>query len=243
MLNYIKSENLKFKRTFTKKLVIITPLFMLLLAVISGRYFVENGYNWWYSLILPGYLTLITVLVNQNEEKKLHYRSVFALPVSLRKTWIYKVLLITAYVAIACGIHLLGIILGILTYNTKSTITVFQVIEATVLLIVTLLWQIPFCLYLSKKFGMMVTILINVGGGVILDFLAASRSLWWVFPYSWGTRLMIPVLGILPNGTLAQRGNTLLNPKVIPFGMILSIILFFLLLTITTSWFSKQEVK
>ena len=43
MLNYIKAENLKCNRTFAKKLVVIAPLCMILLAVISGKYFVETA--------------------------------------------------------------------------------------------------------------------------------------------------------------------------------------------------------
>ncbi|MGI6110194.1 MAG: hypothetical protein ACOYB8_10195 [Eubacteriaceae bacterium] len=85
MLKYIKAENLKCKRTFAKKLIVIAPLFMVLLAVTSGMYFVQNGYNWWYVIILPGLISLMAALVNQYEDKKLHYQTVFSLPVSLKK--------------------------------------------------------------------------------------------------------------------------------------------------------------
>lgn len=243
MINYIKAENLKCKKTFAKLMVIIAPLFTVLLAISGGRYFVIDGYNWWYSIILPGFVTLLTALVNQNEEKKLHYRAVFALPVSLKKTWIAKVMIIGIYVGAANIIHLLGIILGKLTYNTASTITIYQVVVATLLLIVTSLWQIPLCLFLSKKFGLMTTIILNVCGGIVLEIIATGKSFWWVCPYSWGMRLMCPVLGILPQGEMANVGNPLLNTGVIPVGFILSITVFFLLLIVTTNWFSKQEVK
>lgn len=126
MVEFIKAENLKCKRTFSKKLLLIAPLFMILFAIVTGRYFVENGYNWWYLIIFPGLITLTTALVNQNEENKLCYRAVFALPISLRKIWISKVLLICIYVAAASFIHLMGMILGklflqfSLSYNGAS---------------------------------------------------------------------------------------------------------------------------
>lgn len=243
MLNYIKAENLKCKGTFAKKLVVIAPVCMLLLAFISGKYFVVNGYNWWYTLILPGFVTLLTALVNQNEDNKLHYRAVFALPVSLKKTWIAKVSLIGIYVSVANIIHMAGIILGRATYNTASTIVSYQVIAASVILIVTSLWQIPLCLFLSKKFGLLITILLNLGGGTVLQIFAASKSYWWACPYSWAARLMCPVLDVLPQGVMAKAGDTLLNPGVIPLGIVLSIILFTLLLLVTSQWFPKQEVK
>ena len=243
MLNYIKAENLKCKRTFAKKLVVIAPVCMLLLAFISGKYFVENGYNWWYTLIMPAFVTLFTVLVNQNEENKLHYRAVFVLPVSLKKTWIAKVLLIGIYVMVANIVHLAGILFGKAIYNTASTIGYYQLIAASGILIVTCLWQIPLCLFLSQKIGLMPTVLLNLGGGTVLEIFAASKSFWWVCPYSWAARLMRPVLGILPQGIMAEVSDPMLNCGVIPIGIILSIALFALLLIVTAYWFPKKEAK
>lgn len=243
MLSYIKAEDLKAKRTFIKKLIIITPLLTVLLAGLSGKYFTANCYNWWYVILFPGFITLITVLVNQLEEKKMRYRAVFALPVSLQKIWSAKVILIGGYTAAASLIHMFGSIVGRFVYNTSSTITVKQMIAATLLLLITSLWQIPLCLFVSKKLGFLVTLLLNLGGGVILDILAASESYWWICPYSWATRLMCPVLGVLPQGILADESDPLRNAGVIPIGVLLSTSLFLLLLCFTASWFKKQEVK
>lgn len=243
MFGYIKAENLKCKRTFARKLVIITPIFMLFLAYISGRYFVSSGYNWWYTFIFPGYITLITALVNQNEEKKLHYRAVYSLPVSLHKTWAAKVSLIGIYVTAASLIHMVGIILGKLTYNTASTIPVPNLIAATMLLIITSLWQIPLCLFLAKKIGLTFTVLFNVAGGIALNIILAAKSFWWICPYSFGTRLMCPVLGVLPSGDTIKADSPLMNAEVIPVGVILSVVLFGLLFLATANWFPKQEVK
>ena len=242
MLNFIVAENLKCKRTFAKKLVFIAPLLMVLLAGVSGMYLVQNGYNWWYTILFPGFITLTTSLVNQIEDRKLRYRSVLPLPVSLRKVWVSKVLLISFYTAAACIFHFAGILLGKILINPTSAITLPQMMAATLILIIASLWQIPFCLFLSKKFGLMAAMLINLGAGIVLGILAATESFWWACPYSWATRLMCPVLGILPNGTLAPQGDALLNPGVIPVGIFLSIALFLLLLAATAKWFQKQEV-
>ncbi len=242
-MDYIKAENLKCRRTFAKKLVLIAPLLMVLLAGISGIYLVQDGYNWWYTIILPGFITLATALVNQIEERKLHYRAIFALPVSLQKIWISKVFLLAAYVFVACILHLAGMILGKFLINPAATISITQMVTATLILIVVSLWQIPFCLFLSKKFGLMATVLINVGIGIVLGIFTATEDFWWACPYSWATRLMCPVLGILPNGTLALQGDALLNPGVLPIGIALSALMFLLLLAVTANWFQKQEVK
>ena len=243
MMDYIKAENLKCRRTFAKRLVFIAPLLMVLLAGISGMYLVQNGYNWWYTILLPGFITLATALVNQIEERKLHYRTIFALPVSLQKIWISKVLLIAVYVLVACMLHLAGMILGKFLINPTSAISITQMVTATLILIVVSLWQIPFCLFLSKKFGLMAAVLINIGIGIVLGIFAATEYFWWACPYSWATRLMCPVLGILPNGTMASQGKALLNHGVIPIGIALSAALFLLLLAVTANWFQRQEVK
>lgn len=243
MLNFLKAENLKCRRTFAKKLVFIAPLLTVLLSGVSGMYLVQNGYNWWYTILFPGFITLTTALVNQIEDRKLRYRSVFPLPVSLQKIWISKVLLIAVYTSAACILHLAGISLGKFLINPTSAITFSQMAGATLILLTVPLWQIPFCLYLSKKFGLMAAMLINSGAGIMLGILAATESFWWACPYSWTTRLMCPVLGILPNGTMASQGDVLRNPDVIPVGMFLSIALFLLLLTVTAKWFQRQEVK
>ena len=243
MLNYFKAENLKCRRTFAKKLIFLAPMLMVLLAGISGIYVVQNGYNWWYIIILPGFITLVTALVNQIEERKLLYRTVFALPLSMEKVWIAKVLLIAAYISIACLLHLGGIILGKLLINPTSAISIVQMVIATLILIVVSLWQIPLCLFLSKKFGLMAAVIVNLGIGIVMDILAATERFWWTCPYSWTSRLMCPVLGVLPNGTLASKGDVLLNPVVIPIGIALSAALFVLLLIVSANWFSTQEVK
>ncbi len=243
MMYYIKAENLKCRRTFAKKLVLIAPLLMVFLASISGRYLVQNGYNWWYTILLSGFITLATALVNQIEERKLRYRTIFALPVSLQKIWIFKVFLLAIYVLVACILHLVGMILGKLLINPTSSISITQMVTATLILILVSLWQIPFCLFLSKKFGLMATALINVGIGIVLGIFAVTEDFWWACPYSWTMRLMCPVLGILPNGTLALQDDALLNPSVLPIGIALSAVLFLLLLTVTANWFQRQEVK
>jgi lantibiotic protection ABC transporter MutE/EpiE family permease subunit len=151
--------------------------------------------------------------------------------------------LIAGYVAVAILIHFVGIALGKLIYNPAVSVSIPQMIAASLILIIVSLWQIPFCLFLAKKFGLMTTILLNLGGGTVLNILTVSKSVWWICPYSWAARLMCPVLGILPNGTLAPYGDALLNSGVIPIGIALSIALFAVLLAVTANWFSKQEVK
>ncbi|NNU75523.1 lantibiotic immunity ABC transporter MutE/EpiE family permease subunit [Clostridium estertheticum] len=241
MLKYLQAENLKCKRTFIKKLILIAPIVTLLFGFMSGRYFESNSFNWWYMLILPGYISIMAVMTNEKEQKKLRYRAVFGLPISLKKVWISKVLVNGIYMTFSCIVFIVGIFLG--SYLRITPIPAFSAFAGAGLIAVTSLWQIPLCMFLAKKLGMLGTVLINVGIGTVLNVMAVKTSMWWISPYSWTTRIMCSIVGILPNGTLADIGDPLRNPVVIPIGTILSIILFALLMIVTANWFEKQEVN
>lgn len=245
MWNYIQAENLKCRRTFARALVLLAPALVLFHAAISSVWFIPNGYNWWYVMILPGFLALVPALINQYEEKRLRYRAVFSLPISLKKTWLAKIALIGIYLTAAGMFHFAVLALGKATFYAKYAVSYSygQMLAASLILILTSLWQIPFCLFLAKKFGTTVTVLVNVLGGIALNVLTADRNFWWVCPYSWASRLMYPVLHIMVNGLPAEAGNSLLNPVVIPAGIILSIALFFVLSAATANWFQRQEVR
>lgn len=242
MLNYLKAENLKCKRTFLKKNIFIAPITVLLITVLAPMWFQVNAFNWWYMLIFPGFIALSCYLVHQKEEKKLKYRAVFSLPVDLKKVWIAKNLILAIYLLLACIVLSIGIILGAVVFPAAKHFSFSQIIIGSTIIAVTSLWQVPLCLFLSKKLGAFGVILINVAGGGFVSAVIAVKSLWWLFPYCWTSRLMCPILGILPNGTLAEAGDILLNPNAIPSGIIMSVLLFLLLIFVTAHWFVKQEV-
>jgi len=243
MGNYIQAENLKCRRTFAKALIVIAPLCGLAYAALTGVYFIMNGYNWWYTTLLPGFITLVPVLINRYEDKKMRYRAVFALPVSMKRTWTAKVLLTCGYLSAACMVHLAGMVLGKATIysGAAASVSYGRLAAAELILIVTTAWQAPFCLFLAKRFGMAATILANTIGGIALEIAMSTHSLWWLCPYSWGTRLMVPVLHTLPNGLPAAPGDALLDPGVIPTGILLSIALFAVLLKLTADWFESRR--
>ena len=68
------------------------------------------------------------------------------------------------------------------------------------IIVIASLWEIPLCLWLSKKVGIFVAVILNAGLGSVLGIFTATTSLWMICPYSRVPHLMISVLGILPNG-------------------------------------------
>ena len=115
-------------------------------------------------------------------------------------------------------------------------------IIATLVLIITSIWQIPLCLFLAKKFGFIVSITGNAIIGVIVGILFADGKYSFLCPYSWGMKAMISILKILPNGTMAESQDIhMLYSSIIPSILSIALCIFFSLISAT--WFSKQEAK
>lgn len=246
MISYILAENLKHKGTFLKKLLVIMPLSLILLSLfLMPSYFTTNAYNWWYVIIMPATFALIPAMMHRKEDRRLKYRAVFPLNIKLEKLWVSKIITAFVYMSIAAMVHMLGVYIfkfligGQLAPNYGFSILVF----ASFLLIISNIWQIPLCFFLAKKFGFIASITINAVLGLALGILLSDSTFWIYCPYSWGIRLMIPVMHILPSGVLIEASNPMASNTSLLIPCILSICLFTLLTMISAKWFSNQEVK
>lgn len=243
MLNYINAEKLKIKGTIASRLVLIFPILLLLLTLTLGfSYFQVNTLNWWYVILLPGFIALLSAMVDQKESKKLSYRALYSLPVDLDKIWISKIVLILKNVTLATLFILVSVYIGGFIFQSRLDYTYINIITAFVVLIATTMWQIPLCLYIAKKFGFTLTILINMILAT-LGVIIATEPIWWTFPYTWAPHAMITAVGLLPNGLIAEIGNPMINEAVIPAVIIASIALFSVLIISTSKWFKNQEVR
>lgn len=250
MYSYFKSEVLKMKHTFAGKLIILAPMFTILLSlVLNPMYLKSSCYNQWYSMILPGSLSLGCTLV-AIKDQRMRNMAVISLPINLKKVWISKVLVCTAMLIIASIILFLGTLVlgGILNLNEIIRIPITNGFVGILVLVITFLWQIPLCLFLGSKIGMFPTILINIAAYMVLGIVAATESIWWMIPYAIPARLMCPILKILPNGLQAVEGSMTFKPEllssdVILPGIIISVILFIILTMITAKWYEGQEAK
>ena len=246
-MNYLKAEHLKHKRTFTRKLIILAPLVTAIMNIFAPLWYQINSYNWWYILLYPGFLTLICVLVEQRDNGKLKYRSILSLPVSLNRVCSAKIEIASIYVVLGNLIFLMLNILGgfgILTiYKIPFTIDIWQAVSGTICIVITSLWEIPLCLMLSKKVGIFITVILNVGAGSVLGTFVANTFLWIICPYSWVPHLMISVLGILPNGEpVANQGITMSFLTII-LMLCISLLLFVILSYVAGRCFNKQEER
>ena len=246
LYKYMLAENLKHKHSNLKKLMLILPLVTVLFSfVLMQSYFTINAFNWWYAMIMPVTFALIPGLMDRKEDKKLKYQAIYSLPVSLTKVWIAKVLTALLYIVVAALVHLFAVyILQFAVGKQLTSSYVFPTLfSASVLLVITYLWQIPFCFFLVKKLGFIVVVASNVIIGLGLGVVFADSSLWMLCPYTWGIRLMIPILKVLPNGLPVTANHPLIENTSILIPVISSVVLFGLITMITAKWFSRIEVK
>lgn len=242
MLKLMSAEYQKLKRTFTKNLIWIAPMATMLLCagLSSGDGFQNGSYNWWYTMMLPGMLTLICASVIEKDKKKLHYRGILCLPVNSQKIWFGKIGICVSLYLVSCLIFFAGNALGGLYYG--SSIPMTQNIAGSVLLFITFLWQIPFSMFLTERMELFPAVFINLAGNIGCVPFIAKTSYWWI-PYAIPARLMCPVIKVLPNGLPVPENDPLLSASVIFPGVLITLILFIALSVLTALPYRELEAK
>lgn len=249
MIKYLKSENIKIKHTFANKLIFIAPVMIAMLsALLTADYFQIDIYNWWYTMLLPGVLSIECCLLVRIDGKKKN-KAVLSLSIDLKKVWIAKIVVGVKNISISCFIIFIAAQLSIyiMPFNSISNIEFINGFIAFLVMVITSMWQVPLYFFIGKKIGLFPTIIFSMAAGMFSTITAVSK-LWWINPLSYTSRLMCPILKILPNGLMAVPESVTFVPEVlnisqIPFALIVSIILFILITYVTANWYEKQEAR
>ncbi len=241
MINYLKSEFLKQKHRFTLKLLWLSPLIAiaLVLLLMGGRFFMEGAFNWWYTMILPGTLSMI-VSFTVSSEKRHNHHGLFTVSIHKKKLWISQLLMNTTLLLITnllffIVLSTVGIVIGV-------PISFLNAFTASVVLFLTFAWQIPLFMFISEKIGSFFSILISLFFNMGFGIFFAATKLWYV-PFAISARLMCPIIKVMPNGLPLEAGNHLGDTSVIFIGIIITVALYFIFSLITTLWFHHREVK
>ena len=243
MVNIVKAEHQKAKRTMSIALVWTFPMIVFALAFVltlgMTKAYSESVWNWWYTLLLPGMLAIICYL-SMMREKKTRYYNLVTLATSKRKLMLGKIIYMGCVILVANTIVFVGASLGgvLLTTNVPAGGAALAVLVLTI----AQLWEIPLFLYLSERFGMVVELLIclvlTVGG-----IFFAQTGKWYICVSAIPMRILSPLLHILPNGIRAEADHPLLDRGVVFPGIFLSIIWFIFATVFFLKWFDKREVK
>lgn len=240
MINLIKSEMIKGRRSFGRKALLYFPLLVTLMAValMGGQLTQVGAYNWWYMMFLPICVALTCINLTA-PEKQLHFYNIAVLPITKAKVWGSKV-------ATGC-LYLLVSNLFVFGFTTLSGFLfgaqypLLRGIAAALVLTLTWAWQIPFGMFLSTRFNSAVTFLGILGLNIICSFQDIAGGKLWYIPFAIPARLMAPILGINPNGVPMSPQSPLHDFSVVLPGLIITIMLFVITVLLTNAWFNGRS--
>jgi lantibiotic protection ABC transporter MutE/EpiE family permease subunit len=248
---YLIAENLKFKRTLFRKLILFIPAALILIAMIF--LFIGIGLGGFASSIVCNWcvpiaslsIVILCHLVN-NKDQKHNYRTLYSLPINLKTTFISKTILIVL------NLLIISLLLSFITLISECILSgVLSAIGHTgyyilgyCLLWLSLLWQIPFCLFLDQKVGFVGSLIINLFASAFGGLFFSLTPLFWFFPYSWTARFMITLFGVSPNGLLVKSGSRwILNLGESLLLALISLLTMLVLSFLFASWYRKQVYR
>ena len=241
-MKYLKAESFKWKRTFANQLLWIAPLMTALFAwFVSGFYgFQYMTFYWWYAFLLPGTIAVLCYLSHQREERAGRYYSVFSLPVDLKRFEFAKASVIIGKLLVAAVFLAFLVSVGNVVSPGLAVYSVGRSLIGSIGIILASIWQIPLCLYLARKGGMLMPVMINTLFGIFLPIIFGKAAVVWMCPYCWAAKLAEPLMGIEINGTFS--GKVSFSWSVF-LALVLSLALYIVLACWDAKNFSCREVK
>lgn len=252
MLNLLRAEILKSKRTFARKLACGAPLFFVLFAIVVKILMPDQTiggwdallfmvFNWWPVLFVPVGNALLCGLTEAREKKSGAERSLRALPVSPRRLWLAKAAVLAGHTLASSAVLVASVVTaGLLIAEGPVPFADIAMASAVVWLLSAAL--IPLHLLVAAWKGTAVSLLLGLAG-MFAGVLAASRPYWLLVTWSWPARLMAPLIGVHPNGVPLPAGDPLLSRAVIPAGFAAAIAFLAITLLLTALWYSRREVR
>ena len=209
----LRAEALKGAHAAPRKIALIAPLpFCLLGAMVSGLFgggaggagFATYGWNWWYVLMLPVSVALITASV-ANIDARQQLRPVLGLPCPPRNTMLAKVAYVLVLTFVANVVVLAAAIATRLGGGNAPAIAA-SVLTAPVLTL-TVGWMIPTGLLLTMRLGTLAGIAVPLVAQLALGIALADSGVWWAVPMTAGMRIASPLVGVAPSGIPLAPGD------------------------------------
>jgi ABC-2 type transport system permease protein len=248
---YLTAENLKFKRSLFRNLMLFIPTTLILISLVFifvgiglGGFSSAMVCNWCMPIASLSIMFLCHLVNNKDQKHK--YRTLYSLPIDLQKTFIAKTILI------ALNLLIISLLLLLITVIAECLVSD---VSATIghsgyyllgygLLWLTLLWQIPFCLFLDQKVGFTGSVIINLFASAFGGLFFSLTPLFWFFPYSWPARFIVTLFGVLPNGLLVEAGSRwILTLGESALLALISLLAAFVLTVLFSHWYSKQVYR
>lgn len=251
MRRYFLAEKMKYRHTTIGGVTFFMPLLCVFLSAwLTHSYFAVDSYNWWYVVVYPGVVGILCGMLG-NKEKRKNNHTVWPLPCSMGKIWDAKILVgaMLSGVSVSCIVALTilagkGMEAG-LHMEFFAAPSIKEQMFAGVLIWLTTLWEIPFCLFLVQKMGTFLMVILHLGTYIAAAAVVSLQSWFVLLPGAITARIMCPVLKVMPNGLLLQPGQMTYSEQlagtwVLPAGILASLLWFGLLWAGTRKWFERQ---
>lgn len=241
-MQYLKAEKLKYKRTMMNKLLFIAPFVTIIFCFLAGgvNIFQSAGIYWWYMFVLQGLISVLCFLSLRVEGIAGQNGIIYSLPVGLKKIKIVKNVIMVKKLFIAnVMIAVFLAIIPVLLFPNYIKYTFGELLLGVVIIVLTSMWQIPFCFILMSKMNVFIPIIINTLLGIFTIVLVGHTSFWYLWPYCWTAKEMEAILKININGVPEFQGGYV---KAIDIVVIfISIILFAVLTYLDAKIFEKRR--
>ena len=241
------TEALKGKRGGARKVALVAPLPFCLLGLYSSGVlgggaiggFATVGWNYWYALMLPIAVSLLTASVaNRDARQKL--RPVLGLPLPPACVWWAKV---ACALALAFAANLVVLAASIIARHAGSGAPSLPAgLAICIFLTLASAWMVPAGLALATRLGTLAGIalpaLVQLGCGIALW----SNGLWYLFPPATALRAVSPLAGVAPSGVPLAAGDPLGTfGWQTGAGLAIAAALFAALACAGARWFARRE--
>lgn len=248
---YLKAENLKMKHSLFGRLILLVPAVLVLSSIVL--IYVGVGLGAFSGVIVCNWcmpmasLTVVVLchLVNGKDQKHQN-RTLYSLPINLKKLFISKsILTALCFLSITLVMALITVTAECISSGIPATIGMTgYYILGYLLLWSTILWQIPFCLFLEQKIGFAGSVIINLFASALGGIFLYLTPLFWIFPHSWPARIMAAFFGVMTNGLLVPEGSRLILSLGESVLLIFTALFFtFALSALFSHWYRKQVYR
>ena len=139
---------------------------------------------------------------HQKEERAGKYYSVFSAPISLKRFEYAKALILIEKVLVAAVFLAVFATVSNLISPALAVYSVSRNFIGSIAVVIASIWQIPICLLLTRKTGLLFPIAANTLLGILMPILLGNTALSWVCPYCWAAKTAELIMGIESNQKL-----------------------------------------
>lgn len=241
-MRLVRAEALKYKHTMLNKLLFIAPLLTVIFSYFMGGVlnFQSIASYWWYAFILQGMIAVLCFLSNRTEDVSGNSLIIYTMPLDLGKVKVAKHLVLVGKLFVVQMLCVLLIqVLPLLLFPDYAIYGLGQLLLANIVLVISTMWQIPFCFIIMRFLGKFTAICVNVVLGLVMMVVLGNSQYWLICPYCWSAKQMEGILGIGINGVFMNTSLSYNTLHII--ALIFSVILFGVLARLDAYLYKKES--